>query len=520
MYFAITCQQCKMLTISVMKKTDLVVAIIILVVSFASRWHVLHNPIADIHTWKQMESYSIIQNYYSRRSSFVSPLRNILYIRDRSAQSAAYRLPLYEYTASLVLRAFGNTLFIIRVYSVFLSASIAWCVYYFGSRYIRTSVGIASALILHAFPGFIYWGSAIMPEIFATTLACLGLISILSKSTSLRLLGALLMGAAIATKIIYIAYIFPVVYWVIMHRQAYSRGLLIAMIIMVSLPFALWQIRISTIPLFERAWPSYQYYAFHNKNIIENILETRWFEVLLKERIFGKLFTPAGGALFLFSVPLLLKRKTINTLMFYWLFGILLSFVVVAWGNYTHEYNQILLFPVAALLMGQGVCSAFIYVRKKPVTFQIILCLVASLFFVWYVGVIPHQQSLKEYYRQEIKYEQFYPDTKNVRAMLPADASIVLLNLYDPQGSESLLYTFERPGWIITELPFCTSESVQDEIQKRNKIEKLFIVINKEPYYFDNDPYPPECGAEKLIEQFAIYNTIVYDGSHMAIIKI
>jgi hypothetical protein len=499
---------------------DILAALCILLISVVSRWNEVSAPIADTHTWKQMESYSIIRNYASGTPSFLHPMRDVMYLHGKPAQSAAYRLPLYEYTASAVIRFFGDHISVLRLYSVFLASVIVWCTYYFGSRYINKTVGVVAAFVLHGFPGFVYWGSAIIPEVFATAVACVGLLGVMTKHAKWRYIGAFLIGIAIATKVIYVVFLIPSLYWVVSQRSRYSSHIIIGLVFFMLIPFLLWQIRTGYIPLSERAWPSYSYYAFHSRNVFQNLSETQWFEVLLKERILGRLFTPLGGILLLLSSTLLFQKERVKTVIFLWFFSAMAMFVIVAWGTLQHEYNHILVYPVAALIIGMGLLHAFTVFKKNAFSLSWVAVVCSVPFVLWYMGIIPFQQALAAYYWQEVKYTTFASDIAQVQRSVPSDAVVVLLDLYDPQGGETLFYAFGRPGWIITEPSTCTSEGIATDIQQYTRSESLYLVLNKEPYYAYDEVYTPSCDTRDLMNDYASGKHVIFEGNHLALIAL
>ncbi len=501
--------------------TDCIVAVFFLALSFITRWDVLHRPIADTHTWKQMESYSVIQNYYRAGTDFLHPLRDVMYRPDRIARSGAWSLPAYEYTASVWLRIFGNDVFILRIYSVVLSTFIAWCVYYWGSRHISRAAGLLAALFLYGFPGFIFWGSSIMPEIFATALACVGLVCVVSDRREIQLLGAVLLGIGIATKVTYVAYLFAMIFWILNNRSKYTTSFIIFLIGIICAPYALWTIRVGYIPLVERNWETYSQYAFHGRNIFLNLVETNWFEVLLKDRIMGRLLTPLGGMLLLCSSVFLFRRDKVGRFLYCWLFGCILSFLVVAWGNFEHDYNQILLYPVAALVIAYGCVACTGYVRQKPLLIPVLCSMLLLPLAVWYLGVLPFQKSLEIYFGREVKYAQFQPDIAHVKTIISITSNIILLDLYDNPGAESLLYTLQRPGWIMSTLDSCSPEALLEQTKQFKLLNAQYIIINKEPYYYGNDQAQTKsCSAQELIGEYSTRYGVRFEGSHLAIIRI
>jgi len=167
-------------------------------------------------------------------------------------------------------------------------------------------------------------------------------------------------------------------------------------------------------------WSLVSSWAFWNALVFRNVAE-RWL-------------TWAGFALFLlglFAIP----RSTRERLFDLWLIAVLVFFVIVAKGNYVHEYYQWPLLPAASFYLAKAVTIG-IHSRRSALVAGTSLAL---LLMIALSGVRYASYLRKEDPRKSAQHEL----SVRVRRMTEPGALLVAVDGQDP----TLLYLSHRKGW-------------------------------------------------------------------------
>ena len=295
--------------------------------------------------------------------------------------------------------------------------------------------GISAAFFFAFLPYNIFYSRVILPEPIATTfgLASIWLfIKFIDKEKIYYLfLSGALMAASILIKPFTIFFLIPILYLLIdkysVERLLREGKLLISMTIymaIIVIPLLLWRAWINQhpegIPFFE--------WMFNGDQIRFHPAFFRW---IFAERI-GILILGIWG-IFPFLVGLVTKSKKYFIQFFF--LGEVLYLSVVATANVKHDYYQILIIPVVALLLAQGV----VYLVKIKSINQWILrpVLVFTILMMFGMGVY----KVKDYY--QINHPEIIAAGMAVDKLIPKDAKIIA----PYNGDTAFLYQTKRFGW-------------------------------------------------------------------------
>ena len=405
----------------------------------------LNAPIADWHSWRQVDTAAVARNFEKFGIDPLHPryddLSNIQSGFDNPNGWRMVEFPIYQLEA-VGLKKIVPSLSIeeaLRLISIVATAGSILALGLLGKKIVHPWAGIFMAAFFAFLPFSIYYGRTTLPEptaVFATLVALLLAVEAFDRKGWQGV--AFLFGSAIASAIailvkpytgflllpigiLFLSHFKPSVSW-------FVKGILFGIIAL--LPFLLWRKWISQYP---EGIPVYAW-LFNEGNIR---FKGAWFYWLFAERL-GKLILGYWGTVF-FALGLIVKpEKRENWFFRFLLFGSLAYLVVLARGNVQHDYYQVLLLPVVAVYLGKGL---YFLLNKLPNTDRVFtwigasICFLFMIFFSWYY--------IRGYFW--INHPEIVEAGKAADTLLPKNAKVIA-----PYGGDTtFLYQTNRQGWPI-----------------------------------------------------------------------
>lgn len=177
-----------------------------------------------------------------------------------------------------------------------------------------------------------------------------------------------------------------------------------------------------------------------------NVALSNWFgfEVFLNPQYYANILGfeinlvlgPIGVLLFL--IGLFLRLKPHQSILFFWLLGIIFYFLIFNKHNMTHEYYHLPFVPIAAIFA--GIAIEKIYLRLNNfILGKRLLFLVLSLFVFISLFLI----TMKRAY-EPIERFSFVPETALAIQRLTSPDALIIGSM---DGGPSLVYYADRTGW-------------------------------------------------------------------------
>ena len=257
-------------------------------------------------------------------------------------------------------------------------------------------------------PFNIYFTRVILPDPMMVTLY---LASINFFEMNNLLLGIIFGALAVMVKPMAVFFLLPIIfiYW-----KQWKKLFLI--FLGIGLPFFLWRIWSYRFP---EGMPASKWLL--NGNGIR--FKGAFFQWMFGERI-GHMILGSWGVF-----PLLEGILASSGFWLMWVFGALLYIVVFATGNIQHDYYQIPIMPVIAIMLAIGISKAQSLAKK----FVMLICVLFMLAFSWY--------QIRGNY--QINHYSIVNAGKAVNRVTPKDA--IILAPYN--GDSALLYQTNRRGF-------------------------------------------------------------------------
>ena len=470
-----------------MKKFELLFLIIVLLGAFFIRLYKFDAPVADWHSWRQVDTSAVSRTFVQEGFDILRPkfpdLSKGVSLIDNPAGYRFVELPIYNIAQAGLFKLFGR--FTLeewgRLVAIFSSLVSMIFIYLLVRKYVSYRAGFLATAFFAFVPYSIYYGRTILPDqsMVAALLAGTYFFSnwIEKRNSQFSIfnsqfaLALFFVALALLLKPYALFFSLPLVYlaW---HRFGFSlfkQWPLWIFLILSVLPLGLWH-----------EWMS-------RKEFIQGVPRNNWlfngngirfkgafFHWLFGDRI-AKLILGYWGLPFVFLGMLAKNSKKEGWFFFFFLISCLLFMAVLATGNIQHDYYQVLIIPTLAIFFGKGV--DFILEKKeilnRYVSFLIIGAgIIFMLAFGWF--------EVRDYY--SIQHPNLIIAGQAVDRLTPKTAKVIA-----PYGGDTtFLYYTNRKGWPVFDRT----------LKEFKKAGASYIVFA--------DPSKEELGFERLFKAIEI----------------
>ncbi len=340
---------------------EIVLLGLILIGALAVRLYKINTPLADWHSWRQVDTASVSRTYVEKGINLLYPrYQDISSIQTGINNPQGYRFvefPVYNALHALLVKYFPVFSLEIwgRLLSIACSLITTLFIYLLGKRFIGGWGGLFAAFFFAFIPYNIFYSRVILPEPMATMFGILALwlfVKFIDRDKVSNLyLSAVAFLLSLLVKPFTIFYAVPMIYLLINKygvKPIFKNGqLLIKLLIytnIILIPFLLWRYWLTLYP----AGVPFYSWAFNGDHIRFRPAFWRW---IFGDRL-GRLILGFWG-LIPFSLGVAKLEKN-NSFIQYFLLGIFLYVTVVATANVRHDYYQTLAIPAIALALGAG----------------------------------------------------------------------------------------------------------------------------------------------------------------------
>lgn len=408
------------------------------------RLYRLNAPIADWHSWRQVDTAAVARNFVKFGFDPLRPryddLSNIQSGKDNPQGWRMVEFPLYQGLAYAGYRIWpGFTVEVwLRLISIAATALTAVCLTLL-LRSISGTVTALSAGVLYALlPYSVYYGRTTLPEPTAVAAAMVSVYlawQALSVSHTWRRYAVWIAAGAAASAAVLVkptaAFLLgPLVYIGIRQILKVRRDLLLlgftAAITLV--PLLMWRRWIAQFP---EGIPAYQWLL--NEGNIR--FKGAWFYWLWAKRLAELILGYWGVTVFGLGLAARMARDE-RGILWSWLGGMGAYWVIIARGNVQHDYYQIIIMPVVCAFAAKGI--AILLAKQQSLNRFMAACvtgmvLLFTLAFSWY--------SVRTYYW--INRPEIVEAGRHADALLPKDAKVIA----SYNGDTTFLYQINRQGW-------------------------------------------------------------------------
>lgn len=473
---------------------------ILILITFFVRLYRIDNPIADWHSWRQVDTASVTREYVKHG---IDPLRpkyhDLGNVQSGIHNTEGWRMvemPFVNVTIATLIRYFPqlNLEITSRLFSIWFSVGTVISLYYLVKKISGKKVATASGLVFALLPFSVYYGRTVLPEpamLFFSTTSLLFFTNYLDvkqkdKKAKYFLLSSLFLALALLLKP-FVAFLGPVYLTLIILKYKWKTLQHLEFIVFVAIAFAPFMMWREWIKQFPSGIPASDW--LFNGNGIR--LRPAWFRWLFYERL-TKMILGWWGWIFIFANLLNVNKKNkefLNELFIYgsWIGGVLLYLIIIATGNVQHDYYQVFTLPIVSIMIGRGMVSLAHHInfqlnkkrynklnnniKQALIIIQIILIFSLMIHGGW--------EKTKGFFN--VNNWEYVTAGQAVDAITPPDAKVIA-----PAFSDTLfLYQTNRTGWPIgfeiedkinRGATYYVSTSYDDEARM---VEKMYTPVTK-----------------------------------------
>lgn len=472
-----------------MKKIEYLILCLIILLGLTVRLYKINTPLADWHSWRQVDTASVSRIFVDSKINFLYPrYHDISWAQTGKNNPEGYRFvefPIFNAIHALAFKYVSflsiNNLFEVvgRMITIISSLFSLVFLYLIGKRFISQIGGFLVAFFYATLPFNIFFTRTILPESLAISLGLAGMYFFTShidtKKNTRLILSSIFLAMSILVKPFTIFYTIPLVFLLFQSEKGafikHKKYWIFAFVILA--PFILWRFWIMQFP---EGIPHTKW-AFNGDGIRFRPAFWRW---IMGERL-GRLILGIWG-LIPFSLGLISITKK-NSFIHVYLLSMFVFVSVFATANVRHDYYQAIIVPSICLILGLGVYTFWTQQKfnKVMVRFLIVFSVVMMFGMGWYQA--------KEMYK--INNPSIISAGMKVRELTDKDSKVIA-----PYNKDTaFLYQTGRVGW-----PF-----LQEEIEK--------MVENGADYYV-SVTYDPDT-----LDIMRKYN-VVYQSEDFVIVKL
>lgn len=414
---------------------------VILFLAFLVRLYKIDAPIADWHSWRQADTAAVTRNFVREGfNPFVPKFDDMSGIAENplinTNRFRFVEFPVYNIAVYLFYVLFGINEVYHRLVSIFFSLGSIIFVFLITKKYLGIVTSLLSTLVFALLPFNVFFSRTILPEptfIFFS----LGMVYFVDRWIWERrviwgIWGFMFMIIAFLIKPWAIFFMPPLIYSAFKKGKSFLRYLLFFTVAIT--PFVVWRLWILQHP---EGIPASSWLL--NGDGIR--FRPAFFWWIISERL-GREILGATGLVLAF-IGIIAKLESRSLFFHIWLLSMGAYLIILATGNVTHNYYQLMIIPILSIFLARG----FVYLFKGNKDFisriwtvpLAILLLLLSFYFTYKID--------KEFYK--INNPQIVEAGKMVDRILPKDALV----LAPYNGDTAFLYQLNRPGFPNAPLP-------------------------------------------------------------------
>lgn len=427
-----------------MNRLKKITLLLLLCLGFLIRLYRFTSPVADWHSFRQVDTLSVSRIFQSEGIDLLRPryhdLSSLQSGRDNPRGFRMVEFPVYNLFSVLTAKFTSLTIDnASRLVSIILSLLTAWLIYKIVFEYTRSFLPSIFSLAVFLFlPYSVFYSRTTLPEPTAVFFMVL-FFWLFSKNIYLAFLSLTL---SVLVKPYTLLLTTPFIILFTPLKKIPKNYLLLVLSLV---PFYLWRRHIAQFPegIPQSDWLLNNsssttfpvWYRGVNLSFLNRLIAFRphWWHWLFSERI-GILILGTYGLIPAFLGFLYRKNKT-QSFLFSLLLGIFLYFIVVAGGNIQHDYYQVLIVPFVAIFVGIG----FYFLYRFAFNSRIIACLVMA--FLAFLTLLFGYTKTIDFYN--IDHPELLEAGKIARMIIPPGS--LLIAPYN--GDTSLLYHTGFSGW-------------------------------------------------------------------------
>ena len=419
-----------------MKKHNLIIQAILVIGLLIRIWSI-DLPLLEFYPTRQVHTAEITRNLYKEGFKLFRPS---VHFYGPGEGLVLLEFPIYNLTVSLFYFITGNVNeYYGRLLSIFGWGISAIFLYKLTLRYTSILASLVSTFIYTFSPLSVLISRSFQPDQWMLTFSIASIYFmnewLIKEKRLFFLLSSVCISISLLLKIQSVIYIFLPIIYLISNKMIKRKNIILnaSCFIVALLPSIIWYV-----------------YAFSLKQrnlAVEGMFTiSNWFrpELFLNPKYYSNIFgfeynlvlLPIG--IFLLIIGLVSKLKKRQFLLYAWLAGVILYFIVLNRQNMVHEYYHLPFIPIAAIFIGIGVEKLFKAFNGLFINKYFLLLTLAFLYFISAIIVV-----INRGYQVVPRFRYVLETAAKVKSLTkPNDLIVGVMD-----SGPTLVYYSERTGW-------------------------------------------------------------------------
>jgi hypothetical protein len=446
------------------EKIEYFLLAVILLGGLGLRLYKINIPIADWHSWRQVDTASVTRIYLDEGIDLLRPrYYDISQIQTGYHNPQGYRFVEFPILNIIHLFLYKNFKFLTfesagRMVSILSALVTAVALYVIGKRTINKWGGLLAAYFYLTIPFNIYFTRVILPDPLSTCFATLAVMFFLlyyeKNSRKYLFASSISFSLALLVKPFAVFYAIPIIYLVLRKfsilKILRNKSLLLSLDI-VLIPFLLWRAWMNNNINFIVGIPHLSW-AFNGDDIRFKPAFWRW---IFGERLGGLILVTWGIVPFTYGI---LSTKTKYYFIHLLWIGMVLYLTVIATANVRHDYYQTFIIPAVSLSLAAGTL-----IMWKGASFNKWLSRIVLLFAL---GMMMATGLYEVRGLYNINHYEVITAGQAADKLLPKDSQVIAPD----NGNTVFLYHTMRFGWPVVDTSI-------DELIKQGA--DYYVSVNK-----------------------------------------
>lgn len=440
---------------------------LILFFSLLFRLYQLTSPIMGAQSWRQADTAAMARNFYENGYNFFYPQI------DWGGNSAGYvetEFPIYPYFVSLFYNFFGVSDIIGRLISIVFSLITIYFVYKLVLKLVDEKTALWTTFTYSILATVVFYGRVFMGEPLLVMCIVIGVYLFIEwteneKFTS-YIFSLLFISLACLIKppSLYIGLPLLFIWRGIYGKKVFSNIKILLYAFIVFLSVFIWYYHAHQIYLTTGLTFNIWEYGTDKWGNWDFIFTWDYFNSVFFRTIAEKHLTWTGFIIFVVGMIAFRKDKRLK-LFYVWLLAALIYLIIVARGNYAHDYYQLPILVPITIFLGMVFSK---YFNKRPLSNWKSGLLTIGLVGMLGLGFARYY----DYIKREDLTDPKYKLSQLVKYKTENNALIITVSDYDPM----LLYLSHRKGWQ------CSAQQVTDLFirERVSKGAKYLVGNNKD----------------------------------------
>jgi len=370
---------------------------LILLLALCARTYHITYPLIDMHSFRQTQTAGLIRDFFRQGINLFYPTMNTL----GNPGYVILEFPLYQAISAVLYRIFYPDVITARLFTIFCGLLTIVFVYRLTKKFLDEKSALFAAFFYAFMPLNIFYQRVPMPDpltiLLSLTMLDFMIEGINNKKNVFLATGIITGSLGLLMKSPYVAPLYlPLIYVTYKQERSFKALLNIRFLLSFFLPLGmlvLWQRHANSVNEVYFSTHGYPFSELYSEVMVKLKPLNRWYFGTVEQRfqcenyltILLRIYKEMLSFIGVFSLALglfAIVKKKVAAFYLIWIAAILLSFMVIFNLNVIHNYYQLPLAPILAIICGAGAAYCVNAFRHKLISSFMIVLLIIPFFYI------------------------------------------------------------------------------------------------------------------------------------------